>query len=69
MPTDRPSRFRERDIEVLRRMTPAEKVAVMNSLVRQAYALAAAGVRLRDPDLPEEEVEAKARALVAGDRA
>lgn len=69
MPTDRPSRFRERDIEVLRRMTPAEKIAVMNSLVRQAYALAVAGVRLRDPDLPEEEVEAKARALVAGDRA
>jgi len=69
MPTDCPSRFRERDIEVLRRMTPAEKITVMNGLVRQAYALAAAGVRLRDPDLPEDLVEARARALVAGDRA
>ncbi|HKK27508.1 MAG TPA: hypothetical protein VKB18_05470 [Gemmatimonadota bacterium] len=69
MPTDRPSRVSERDIEILRRMTPAEKIAVMNSLVRQAYALAAAGVRLRDPDLPEDQVEAEARALVAGDRA
>lgn len=60
---------REEDTEALRRMSPAEKLAVMRSLIRQAYALTAAGVRARHPDLPEDEVRARVRTLVAGDRA
>lgn len=59
----------ERDIEILRRMTPEEKLAVMRSLVRQAYALKEAGMRALHPELTEEEIQALARAAVAGDRA
>lgn len=57
------------DIEVLRRMTPAKKLAVMRILIRQAYELKAAGIRARHPDLPEAEVQERARRLVAGDGA
>lgn len=56
----------EREIEVLRRMTPAEKLAVLRALIREAYELKAAGIRAARPDLPEEEVRRRARALVGG---
>jgi hypothetical protein len=56
------------EVEILRRMTPAKKLAVMTTLIRQAYQLKAAAVRARWPELPPEEVWARARALVAGDR-
>lgn len=59
---------REVELEALRRMTPAEKVAVMNALIRQAYELKTAGIRMARPDLSEEEVRARARELVGGDR-
>ena len=49
-------------------MTPARKLAVMRSLIRQAYELKQAGIRAFRPDLPEEEVRALARRLVGGDR-
>lgn len=55
------------EIDALRRMTPAEKLAVMHALIRQAYELKAAAVRARWPDLSEEEVGARVRALVGGD--
>lgn len=58
-----------RDIEILRRMTPEQKLAVMRSLIRQAYALKEAGVRALHPDLTEEEVKERTKAAVAGDRA
>lgn len=58
----------ERDIEILRGMTPAEKLAVMRSLIRQAYALKGAGIRALHPDLPQDEVRARTVAAVAGDR-
>jgi hypothetical protein len=57
------------NIEILRQMTPEQKLAVMRSLIRQAYALKEAGVRALHPELPEDEVRARTRAAVAGDRA
>ncbi len=56
------------DIDALKRMDASQKPAVMTGLIRQAYALAAAGVRLRDPSLPDDLVEARARELVGGER-
>lgn len=38
-----------RTIEILRGMTPEQKLAVMRSLIRQAYALEEAGVRALHP--------------------
>ncbi|MGD2070599.1 MAG: hypothetical protein PVI57_18140 [Gemmatimonadota bacterium] len=58
----------ERDIEILRSMTPEQKLAVMRSLIRQAYALKEAGVRAVHPELAEDEIRARAREAVAGDR-
>lgn len=58
----------EVDTEVLRRMTPEQKLAVMRSLIRQAYGLKAAGVRALHPDLPEDEVQERTRSAVGGDR-
>lgn len=59
----------ERDIQILREMTPEQKLAVMRTLIRQAYALKEAGIRALQPDLPEDEVRARTIAAVAGDRA
>jgi hypothetical protein len=57
----------DRETEVLRRMTPAAKLAVMQALIRQAWALKAAALHARWPDLPEEEIQARVRMLVGGD--
>lgn len=59
----------ERDIQILQEMTPEQKLAVMRTLIRQAYALKEAGIRALQPDLPEDEVWARTIAAVAGDRA
>lgn len=59
----------ERDIEILRQMAPEQKLAVMRSLIRQAYALKEAGVRALHPELTDDEVQAYTKAAVAGDRA
>jgi hypothetical protein len=56
------------EVEILRRMTPAKKLAVMTALIRQAYELKAAVVRARWPDMPPEQVRSRAWSLVAGDR-
>jgi hypothetical protein len=55
------------DIELqrLRDMTASEKVAVMHSLWRQAWALKAAGVRALHPEWSAEQVEASVRSLFA----
>lgn len=55
------------EIDALRRMSPAQKLAVMHALIRQAFELKAAFVRARWPDLSEAEVRDRTRALVAGD--
>jgi hypothetical protein len=56
----------EREVELLRRMTPAEKLEVMGHLIRQAYELKAAGLRAVHPEWSEQEVEAETRRLVGG---
>jgi hypothetical protein len=58
----------DEEIAALRRMTPAQKLAVMGSLIRQAYELKAAGIRAGQPHLSDDEVRSRARALVGGDR-
>ena len=57
----------DQETDLLRRMTPAEKLAVMQALIKQAYELKAAAVRARWPDLSEEGVWSKTRSLVGGD--
>lgn len=59
----------ERDIEILRAMTPEQKLVVMRGLIREAYALKEAGVRALHPELTDDEVRARTRDAVAGDRA
>jgi hypothetical protein len=59
---------RELETDLLRRMSPAKKLEVMKTLIRQAYELKAAGLRARWPHLPEDEIRARTRALVAGER-
>lgn len=58
----------EHDMEILRGMTPEQKLAVMRSLIRQAYVLKEAGIRALHPDLPQDEVRARTLAAVAGER-
>lgn len=43
-------------IELWRRMTPAEKLGLVSSASRSAHAMAAAGVRQRYPQATEREV-------------
>jgi hypothetical protein len=57
----------EVELAVLRGMTPARKLAVMRTLIRQAYQLKAAGIRASHPGRPEEEVWQRTRTLVGGD--
>lgn len=57
----------ERELELLRHMTPATKLEVMGHLIAQAYELKAAGLRSLRPELSEEEVQALTRQAVGGD--
>jgi hypothetical protein len=57
------------ETEVLRRMSAAEKLAVMTSLIREAYRLKGAWIRLTEPELSEEELRKRVLEEVAGDRA
>ena len=57
----------DHEVEILRRMTPAQKLAVMNALIRQAYELKAAALRARWPEMPEHVVLDRTRAMVGGD--
>lgn len=47
----------------LRAMTASEKVAIMNSLWRQAWALKEAGIRGQHPDASAEQVQEAVRAI------
>ena len=47
----------------LRQMTASEKIAVMHSLWRQAWALKEAGVRGQYPEWSPEQVEAAVREI------
>ena len=53
------------ELAVLRRMTAGQKIAVMNALWRQAWALKVAGVRWLHPEWPDQQVAAEVRRLFA----
>lgn len=55
--------FGDVELSILRQLTPAEKVRVMDLLWRQAWALKAAGVRLEHADWSREQVEAEVREI------
>ena len=57
----------ERELSLLRRMTPAQKLEVMGHLIRQAYELKAAGLRALHSDWSDEDIEAETRRQVGGD--
>ena len=58
------------DLEVarLRQMTASEKIAVMNSLWRQAWSLKSAGVRAQHPEWSPEQIKAAVREIFRDDR-
>ncbi len=53
----------EAELAALRRMTAAQKLAVMSALWRQAWLLKAAGLRMAHPDWTEEQVTARVREI------
>lgn len=57
----------DQETDTLRRMSPAQKLAVMHALIRQAFELKAATVRARWPELSEHEVQERTWRQVAGD--
>jgi hypothetical protein len=59
---------RQQEMELLRRMPPAKKLAVMTALIREAYRLKAAWIRMLEPELSKEEVQARVRDLIGNDR-
>ena len=56
----------EIETAILRRMTPAQKLAVMHTLWRQAWNLKAAGVRMQYPEWTGEQVAARVREIFRG---
>ena len=60
-------RSAEVELAALRRMTAAEKVAVMHSLWRTAWELTGVGVRRRHPEWSAVQVQAEVRTRFARD--
>jgi hypothetical protein len=50
-------------------MSAAQKLAVMTSLIREAYRLKGAWLRLNEPGLSEEDLRRRVLEAMAGDRA
>lgn len=50
-------------LEILRRQTPAQKLAAIHSLRRTAWSLKAAWIRASEPDLSESDVQAQVRMI------
>lgn len=57
----------ESEILFLREMSPARKLSVMNSLIRQAFRLKMAAIRASDPDLSETQLLEQLREAWSGD--
>ena len=55
------------ELQRLRTMTASEKVAVMQSLWRQAWSLKLAGVRAQHPDWTPVQVDCEVRAIFLKD--
>jgi hypothetical protein len=56
----------EREIELLRLMSPDRKLAVMRALIQLAYDLKTAWIRAQRPELSEEEILVRVREQVGG---
>ena len=54
------------ETEILRRMTPTQKLAVMHALWHQAWNLKTAGVCMQHPEWTTEEVAARVREIFRG---
>ncbi len=57
----------EPEILLLREMSPAKKLSLMNSLIRQAFRLKMAAIRASDPDLSETQVLKQLQEAWSGD--
>jgi hypothetical protein len=60
--------YESMEVEALRRMSAAQKLAVMTSLIREAYRLKRAWIRLSEPGLSEVDLRRKVLEAMAGDR-
>ena len=58
-PTDESDQY----AKILKRLSPATRLAVAQRLRDTAWELAAAGVRMREPDLPADVVEERVRTV------
>ncbi len=56
----------DRLADILRRKTPAEKIAMIAASHRTARMLAAAGIRYHHPDWPESKIQSEAVKRVSG---
>jgi len=54
--------FEEVELEILRRMTPEQKLWALQALWRQGREFKAAGLRMDHPDWSDERVEEEVRA-------
>ncbi|MCH7892141.1 MAG: hypothetical protein IH921_11625 [Gemmatimonadetes bacterium] len=60
-------RHRSPEYDILREMSPAKKLDVMHTLIRQAYDLKSAAILASEPDLSSEEVLVRIREIWARD--
>ena len=56
----------QHEIDLLRALSPERKLAVMRSLIQQAYDLKRASIRARSPELTESDLQERVRDQVAG---
>lgn len=67
MTPERPSdHSRDAETEILRALTPEQKIAAMQGLIQTAFDLKAAWLRTRYPTMDEGDIEARAAGLVTG---
>ena len=55
------------EVEALRRMSAAQKLAVMTSLIREAFRLKRAWIRLNEPGLSEQDLHQRVLEAMASD--
>jgi hypothetical protein len=63
---DTPVEVEDRQIEAWRRMSPAEKAALVASLTNATFTLARAGLRQRHPNASEREIFLRLAVLTLG---
>lgn len=55
---------RQRDLDIVARLTPEAKLRVVSAMIQEAWTLKEAWLRLRDPDAPASEIRRRARSMV-----